>query len=471
MNKKNLTETITESHTIQQVCPNCGSSEITFDKNKGKLYCHYCKTEFEGKKIKNITTNLSNLQGQVIGTGAQNIKENTKDIITLQCGSCGAEIVIDKNNSTSARCHWCRSILSINSKISNGIMPDAILPFSIKKEEAERIMKKFIKNKSFFAYHKFKKELTTDNIIGVYFPYMLIDAKAHCIYSGEGDHITDVLANKNGPTYCDATRHKIKREFDITINNLTIESNKERLDKNNKNKTNNIINSIMPFDTENAIEFQSNYLIDFTSEKRNINVNELEEIVNKRIKDIAKHSINNDLEYYNRGIKWETEDIKVQGTQWISTYLPVWLYSYREEKINKNTIHYIAVNGRTKEVMGSIPINKPLIFITTLIITVLIGTIVIPLFLGFPEIRLPIIIIFFIILTSSFRRYRSIKKVYRNKDARHTYEKETTNIITNLQKEDHYLTTIKAQKDLTKREANNRSLEGENIKITKKEKR
>ena len=53
----------------------------------------------------------------------------------FKCSSCGAEVVIDTAESTQARCHWCRSFLSVNQQIPNGSVPDAVLPFSVKKEE------------------------------------------------------------------------------------------------------------------------------------------------------------------------------------------------------------------------------------------------------------------------------------------------------------------------------------------------
>jgi len=37
-------------------------------------------------------------------------------------------------------------------------------------------------------------------------------------------------------------------------------------------------------------------------------------------------------------------------------YLPVWLYSYQQP--GTKMVHYIAVNGRTGETMGSIPVQQ-----------------------------------------------------------------------------------------------------------------
>jgi hypothetical protein len=58
---------------------------------------------------------------------------------------------------------------------------------------------------------------------------------------------------------------------------------------------------------------------------------------------------------YDRGVRWEQEGLDVHGTRWVSMYLPVWLYSYQSG--SGGMLHYIAVNGRTGETMGSVPVQ------------------------------------------------------------------------------------------------------------------
>ena len=61
---------------------------------------------------------------------------------------------------------------------------------------------------------------------------------------------------------------------------------------------------------------------------------------------------------YDRGVRWEQERLDVHGTRWVSMYLPVWLYSYHQPGRNGGMLHYIAVNGRTGETMGSVPVQQ-----------------------------------------------------------------------------------------------------------------
>ena len=165
-----------------------------------------------------------------------------------------------------------------------------------------------------------------------------------CDYYGTVDKIDDVLSNviyigfwteKNGDsydTYYDADLYDVEREFDLTIEGLTVESSKDKLDTGARDKTNNIINSIMPFDTENCVKWDANYIKGYTSEKRDTNVEELKGLVQEQSKDVARFAANKTLEFYDRGVRWDSENLEVKGQQWKSAYLPVWLYSYQQKK-------------------------------------------------------------------------------------------------------------------------------------------
>ena len=134
---------------------------------------------------------------------------------------------------------------------------------------------------------EFREEFTTDNIIGVYFPYMLVDANCHGIFEGEAGHLLRTYKEFDketgtSTTVYDIDIYEITREFDITIDDLSIESSLDKLDKKSRSKTTNVINSIMPFDTENCVKYKGNYLEGFTSEKRDVNVSEIEDKVNAK---------------------------------------------------------------------------------------------------------------------------------------------------------------------------------------------
>ena len=286
-----IVQTDIDSKDGQNKCPKCGATDISLNVNTGKLRCNFCRHEFEPEKVKGLETDVSNLEGKIIGSGAQEIIADTNDVLTFKCSSCGAEVVIDTASATQARCHWCRNTLSVNQQIPNGSIPDVVLPFQVTKDVAKKQIEDFVGKRKFYAHPKFRKEFTTQNIMGVYFPYMLVDVNSHAKLAGEGEQLIRKYvrgSGDNAKTYYDADVYNVEREFDLTISGLTIESNSDRLNNKSSNKTNNVINAIMPFDVENCVKYDANYLKGYTSERRDTNVDQLSTLAETQSKDIAK---------------------------------------------------------------------------------------------------------------------------------------------------------------------------------------
>lgn len=447
-----IMDTATGAKDGQNKCPMCGATDISINMNTGRLRCNFCRHEFDNQKVQEEESEISSLNGIVIGSGAQDIKEDVDSIITLRCSSCGAEIVIDTSEAMQARCHWCRNTLSINEQVPNGAVPDYVLPFALKKEEAQGLIEDFVKKRKFFAHPRFKKEFTTNNIMGVYFPYMVVDVNGHASYIGQGEHLLRRYTSGSGDdkeTYYDYEVYSIVREFDIAIDNLTVESSADKL-STKSNKTNNIINSILPFDVENAVAWNANYLKGFTSEKRDMNIKQLKPMVDEQAKDISRFAANDTLKYYDRGVKWTRDDLNIKGERWCAAHFPVWLYSYNQKKGSKDVLHYVAVNARTKETMGSVPIHMPKLIGMSFLVEILSGFATYELDFDGDILLLSVGIIYFLVIYAK----------YRNNGARHHHELETDNEVTNVLKADTFIEKKTRQKNARMKGANNLNVKG-----------
>lgn len=439
----------------QNKCPKCGGTEISLNVNTGKLRCEFCRFEFEEEKITGLEEDITKLKGKVMGSGAQDIVADAKDIITFKCSSCGAEVVVDTSSASQAKCHWCRNILSVNQQIPNGSIPDVVLPFAITKDEAKQQIEAFVGKRKFYAHPEFKKQFTTENIMGVYFPYMIVDINSHVNLNGKGEKLVRTYTRGSGDNkrvYYDADLYRVEREFDLTIDGLTIESNSDRLNNSSSDKTNNVINSIMPFDIENCSKYNANYLKGYTSERRDTNIEQIKKIINIQAKDIARFSANDSIFEYNRGVSWENENFDIKGEQWKAAYLPVWLYSYQQVSGNKKVLHYVAVNARTRETMGSVPIHMPKLILMSLLVEIagVLGS----LFTDFDGnwfFSLSGIVFFLLIYFK-----------YRNSNARHKYEKETKTEVLNLKAKDEFIKRETGLKNSSMEGANNRKVYGAN---------
>ena len=461
-NEAKVVKTDINAKDGQNKCPKCGATDISLNVKNGKLRCNFCRHEFEPEKMDTMEQDISKLEGEIIGSGASDIIADTNDMVTLKCSSCGAEVIVDTAQVTQARCHWCRNTLSINQQIPNGAVPDTVLPFSITKKDAKDSIENFVGKRKFFAHPKFRREFTTENVMGVYLPYMIVDANTHANLRGQGEHevasYTEKINDDTEETFYDADLYDVEREFDLTIEGLTVESSKDKLNIGAKNKTNNIINSIMPFDTENCVKWDANYIKGYTSEKRDTNVEELKDLVKEQSKDVVRFAANKTLKKYDRGVRWDSEELNIKGQQWKSAYLPVWLYSYMQKKGDKTLLHYVAVNARTKETMGSVPIHMPKLVGISLIVELL-GLIAM-LFTKTDDNNWP-----WLFLLSGIIYFWAMYSKYRNSGARHYHETETKTNMTNLREYDNLVKRKTRLRNAVMEGANNTKISGTARKI------
>lgn len=435
-----IVEQISNDEDIEK-CPKCGATDISPNSKTGELRCNYCRYHFPIQAAAKKKIDPSQLYTRIIEHGARDIKASTNNIITIKCQSCGAEIVVNTDETAIARCHWCKNFLSIDNKIPNGAAPDTILPFDMPKEEAQQHIENFVKKRKFFAHPEFSKNFTTENISGVFFPYYVIDKNLHVSMEGVGEHQTRSYLVKVGKHYkrrYDADEYKVKRDFDLAIDSLTIEASSDKLNIADDTKTTNIINSIMPFDTENCVVYNSNYLRGFTAERRDTNIEKVKQLADIQTMDIARNRCLDTTKYYDRGVCWTNEQTKLRGERWSTSYLPVWLYSFFQEKKNgENKLHYVAVNARTKETMGSVPLHYPKLFLVSAIIELIALILMFPILLIDMATDEPAMIEIALSL-AGILYFFFIHKRYRNDHARHFHESETMTEMSNVKQDDQY---------------------------------
>jgi DNA-directed RNA polymerase subunit RPC12/RpoP len=345
-------------------CPKCGSTDIVHKAGSDLLVCRYCRNQWQGERVEEefgFGEGLDDLTGTIVSSGARDIAADTAALMSFKCSGCGAEVTVNTENAMTARCHWCRHVFGVNEQVANGAVPDAVLPFHIKKADAVARIRQFVDKRRLFALKEFKEQFTPENVIAVYLPYMIVDGKVSADVAGKGEIETRRYTRGDGnnkKTYYDADVYEVARHVDFTVDDLPLESSSERGNLDAGKNTNNIINTILPFDTKNAVKWNASFLNGVNSEKRDTNVEQLRPRLEDQLLSIARCQVEPSVGKYGRGVRWEQERLDVHGTRWVSMYLPVWLYSYHEPGRNGGMLHYIAVNGRTGETMGSIPVQQ-----------------------------------------------------------------------------------------------------------------
>ena len=345
-------------------CPKCGATDIRQRPGTDLLICLFCRNEWHGQRVEEefgFGEGLDDLAGTIMASGARDIDDDVSSLMTYKCTGCGAEVTVNTESAMTARCHWCRHVFGVNEQVPNGAVPDAVLPFHIKKDDAVARIRQFVDKRRLFALEEFKQQFTPENVVGVYLPYMIVDGKASADVAGQGEIETRRYTQGSGDkkkTYYDADIYRVERHVDFTVDDLPLESSTERGKLDTSVNTNNIINTILPFDTKNAVKWNASYLAGYSSEKRDTDVEQLRPRLEDQLLSIARCQVEESVNRFDRGVRWEQERLDVHGTRWVSMYLPVWLYSYHQPGSNGGLLHYIAVNGRTGETMGSVPVQQ-----------------------------------------------------------------------------------------------------------------
>ena len=371
-----------------------------------------------------------------------------KIIVKVDCPNCGAKL-IGSTRSPAIKCHWCHSLIPAQLYKENSVVTDQILPFSITKDKAEEIIENYVNEKRKMADSSFLKDYSKNDVSPIYLPYMLVDLKFHSKY-------TDCIGEKSLDDKNNISVYKVNREFDITTENLLLESSNTGSFNSNVSSSN-VISAVSPFDTENCVKFNANYLNGFTSEERTLDVETMKAKIPEIIKYISDNEVKKTADDFDRGVRWSEPQNTVLGTQWTSVYLPIWLYSYYDKKMT----YYIAVNGRTGKVVGSVPYNedkinkKSLINFPFIILIIVVVVSLIPLVIFLStfdfvpnEVKSIFIVstIFGIILLATIfglfaglaykRKKDKLKETYANSTATINYTHDFKSNISNLVKDD-----------------------------------
>ncbi len=281
---------------------------------------------------------------------------NNTFVVAVTCPNCGGKLTASSHN-LSVKCHWCHTIIPADLFVENPKMPDRILTFSITKEEAIKKIDEYIKERKEYAKKEFIDNYNINEVIPVYLPYMLVDVKAHSTNNGMAEKklVDPHGERKKGKYYISIS--KVKREFDISIDDLLIESSKSNT-FDRINTTSNIISAVSPFDTKNSVEFNVNFLNGFAAENRDLDIEYLTGQIPPVLDEIIEHECDKMGEEYDRALDWNEHKNDILHTKWSSSLLPIWLYSYIERTDEGTKTYYIAVNGRTGKTVGSIPFEE-----------------------------------------------------------------------------------------------------------------
>lgn len=343
--------------SLDNKCPACGA-QITFDPTKQCWSCEYCGSDF----------NLEQLQKYNNASSAKvNIKEEkvikTEEIDSYHCKNCGATIVAD-DYTTSTFCVYCGSNAILKERIQNNRVPDMIIPFAKKKEDAIAAFKKLSKGRPLMP-KLFNKQENIEKIRGIYIPFW--------IYSMAMDGKV-TLSGQKVRTWSSGNTEYVKTDIYSMVRDGSMEFKKVPVDASTR-FTDDIMNTIEPFDYNELKEYNHAYLSGFLAEKYDVEGNDAYKTAISRIEETTKNIVIDSCRRYS-SVKINANDMHPIDKKEEYILLPVWMVNVKYN----NKMYLFAMNGQTGEFVGNIPLDikktiiySVIIFSICLIVSIIIS--------------------------------------------------------------------------------------------------
>ena len=317
---------------VQYKCPACGAG-LKFDAEKQDFKCEFCDSVFNEEDFFEKDNKLES----EAETSANAEFENA---LLYVCPSCGAEVVTDETTAATT-CYYCSNPIVLSGKLSGSLKPDYIIPFKMEKKDAINKFRELCAKKKFLP-KDFISESRLEEIKGVYFPYWYVDCTANGSINAKSRHIrTWVVGDIK---YTESTVKGHFRQGDMQIVNMP--------EAALKNKDRDILKYVCPFDGKDFVPFSMSYLSGFFAEKRDVEFSEIEEEINKKIRNLSSERLKNTINEANVSVT--DGQINIGGKTSKYNLLPVWVLNYKHK--DKNYIY--ALNAQTGKVYGELPVCK-----------------------------------------------------------------------------------------------------------------
>ncbi len=334
-------------------CPNCGSY-LAFNPDDQHWKCDSCGSVFDEKTL------LAKADGYQREAEAEQQAEHAHDHeehareaeqarpsadtgsqVVYHCPSCGSEIITDET-TVATRCYYCHNPVVLQGKLTADMKPDEVLSFAIGKEKAVERFMQWVSKKKFVPKGFFSRDQIS-RMEGVYYPHFVSRCVVDGRYEGEGRETTVMDV---GQYIVTTTKHyAVTRRADITFRNVMRPALKSADRK--------LSDGIHPFPLEEVKPFSGAYLTGFLAERRDLNEQEATADVESELSGYVTPLLTETMHYTSYS---GSSSAAMKDKQCKYTLLPTWVLTYT--KAGQKEPYYYAMNGRTGEVCGKLPVDR-----------------------------------------------------------------------------------------------------------------
>lgn len=345
-------------------CPSC-TGPLKFSSTTGKLECEYCGGSYSPKEIETMYAQKDEKAAEAFNkeqakqeqeqqqqeqqeqpeevswaeSSAQN--EETLNMKTYSCPSCGAELVCEETTAATS-CPYCGNPSIVPGQMTGNLKPDFIIPFKLNKESAKTALQNHYKHKKFLP-KAFSATNQIEKIQGLYVPFWFFDGTADGSLSCKTSNST---SHRSGDYINTTTRHyNVFRAGNVDFYHIPADASKKMPDD--------LMDSIEPYDYSGLIPFSTAYLPGYLADKFDVTKEESTDRACSRAKTSMRELLYSTINGY--GSVMETGcHINIKNLKAHYAFLPVWLI---HTKWNGKDFLF-AMNGQTGKFVGNLPASS-----------------------------------------------------------------------------------------------------------------
>lgn len=332
------------ANLIEYKCPCCGGA-IEFDSSLQKMKCPYCDTEFEMETLKQYDEDLKNqIKDDLVWESTPTSEWSSEDESELRsyvCNSCGGEILTDLTTAAT-HCPFCGNPVVMKEHFSGDLKPEFVIPFKLDKNAAINGLKKHLEGKKLLP-KVFKDENHIEEIKGIYVPVWLFDADANADIRYKGTKVR-VWSDSNY-NYTETSTYSVVRKGSLQFKSVPVDGSSKFNDD--------LMESIEPFNFEEAVDFQTAYLAGYLADKYDVSEEQSIERANSRIKRCTEDAFAQTIGGYS-SLTPQSSTVQLSKSKAKYALYPVWLLN----TYWNGSKYTFAMNGQTGKFVGNLPMDK-----------------------------------------------------------------------------------------------------------------
>lgn len=339
-------------------CENCGGV-MEFNIDTQNLKCPNCgtqkKVEIENKEVE---------EHELTEKAMKSIKVEQKTSTSMECEGCGALVEVDAT-STATECPYCGCNYTVSEKQIEGIVPDGVVPFKIKKEDVEQIFVNWINNIK-MAPDVLKNLYQGDKIQGIYMPFWTFDANVTAKYTAiAGTRKRVVTKDKEGNEKVETkidwkkVSGEVNKSFDDTIIRAS-----DKLKEN-------LLNSLS-YNTKDIPPYSPDYMSGYCAEIYTVSLQDANKLAKNKMKNKVSGMCRDKIKDKYDEVKDLDIDVSYKDETYKYILLPVYSTVYRFQ----DKEYHVLINGQSGKIIGEYPTDSSKVRTIVIIVVVILAIII-----------------------------------------------------------------------------------------------